>query len=55
MTDVKPRPGALFRAEDGAPLPALMEDLAVLARAAARPAPRPMDDLDRLFLGGPTA
>jgi hypothetical protein len=48
-------PGALFRAEDGAPLPALMEDLAVLARAAARPAPEPMDDLDRLFLGGPTA
>ena len=48
-------PGALFRAEDGAPLPALMQDLALLAEAAARPAPAPMDDLDRLFLGGPSA
>jgi transcriptional regulator with XRE-family HTH domain len=48
-------PGALFRAENGAPLPALMDDLAVLAQAAARPAPPPMDELDRLFLGGPSA
>ena len=45
---------ALFRA-DGEPVEALMEDLAALAAAMGRPAPPPMDELDRLFLGGPTA
>ncbi len=48
-------PRALFRADDGAPRPALAEDFRALAAAAARPAPPPMDELDRLFLGGPTA
>ncbi len=47
-------PAALFRA-DGEPLRALAEDLAELAAAAAAPAPPPMDELDRLFLGGPSA
>jgi hypothetical protein len=47
-------PSALFRA-DGEPVDALLEDLKLLAEAAAAPAPPPMDDLDRLFLGGPSA
>jgi len=47
-------PGALFRA-DGEPRQALADDLAELAAAVATPAPPAMDQLDRLFLGGPTA
>ena len=47
-------PSAMFRA-DGEPVPALADDFAALAAAAAAPAPPPMDELDRLFLGGPTA
>jgi hypothetical protein len=47
-------PSALFRA-DGEPVEALAEDFATLAAAAATPAPPAMDELDRLFLGGPNA
>jgi hypothetical protein len=47
-------PSAMFRA-DGEPVPALAEDFAALAAAAAAPAPPRMDELDRLFLGGPSA
>ena len=34
---------------------ALAEEFEALAGAALRPAPPPMDELDRLFLGGPDA
>jgi hypothetical protein len=47
-------PSPLFRA-GGEPVPALAEDFAALAAAAAAPAPPRMDELDRLFLGGPSA
>ena len=56
-----PGPGALaggqafFRAEQDADA-WIAEDIDVLSRAALAPAPAtPMDDLDRLFLGGPGA
>lgn len=46
---------AFFRAEDDADA-WIAEDIDVLSRAALAPAPAtPMDDLDRLFLGGPGA
>lgn len=46
---------AFFRAEDDADV-WIAEDIDVLSRAALAPAPAtPMDDLDRLFLGGPDA
>jgi transcriptional regulator with XRE-family HTH domain len=45
---------ALFRAE-AEPAASVEEDLEVLARAAMAPARQPMDELDRLFLGGPDA
>jgi transcriptional regulator with XRE-family HTH domain len=48
--------GTLFR---GAPAPAapaqLEADFGVLSRAARAPAPPPLDELDRLFTGGPDA
>jgi len=43
---------ALFRADE-APDAGLAEDLHVLSQAAMAPAPEPMDELERLFLGGP--
>ena len=46
--------GALFRAAAPAPA-AYREDFEVLARAARTPAPPPLDELDRLFTGGPDA
>ncbi len=46
--------GALFRAAAPAPA-AYREDFEVLARAARAPAPPPLDELDRLFTGGPDA
>jgi hypothetical protein len=49
-----PATGTLFRAE-GAAAERLAEDFDVLSRAAMAPAPPPMDELDRLFLGGPDA
>jgi len=46
---------AFFRAEEDAD-EWIVEDIDVLSRAALSPAPAaPMDDLDRLFLGGPDA
>jgi hypothetical protein len=33
----------------------LHDDIEALSRAALTPAPPPMDELDRLFLGGPDA
>ena len=46
---------AFFRAEEDADA-WVAEDIDVLSRAALAPAPAtPMDDLDRLFLGGPGA
>jgi len=46
---------AFFRAEDDADA-WIAKDIDVLSRAALAPAPAtPMDDLDRLFLGGPGA
>ena len=48
------RPGAaLFRAEDADA--SLRSDIERLSRAALTPAPAPMDELDRLFTGGPDA
>jgi len=50
----RPAGAALFR--DGADAgDQLAEDLDVLGAAATTPAPPPMDDLDRLFAGGPDA
>ncbi|HEV2753428.1 MAG TPA: hypothetical protein VGV36_06285, partial [Solirubrobacteraceae bacterium] len=53
-----PRPaaagGTLFRAQEDAGDP-LAHDIEVLSRAAMAPAPPPMDELDRLFVGGPDA
>jgi transcriptional regulator with XRE-family HTH domain len=45
---------ALFRAEQDADQ-WIAEDIDALSRAALAPAPAPMDELDRLFLGGPGA
>ena len=46
---------AFFRAEEDADV-WIAEDIDVLSRAALSPAPAtPMDELDRLFLGGPDA
>ena len=45
---------ALFRAEEDA-REWLADDIDALSRAALTPAPEPMDELDRLFLGGPDA
>jgi transcriptional regulator with XRE-family HTH domain len=51
--------GAIFRAAaPAAAAPArdqLRGDIEALSRAARRPAPPPLDDLDRLFIGGPDA
>jgi transcriptional regulator with XRE-family HTH domain len=52
------RPGApghaLFRAEAAAAA-SFEDDLEALSQAALAPAPPPMDELDRLFAGGPDA
>ena len=45
--------GALFRAQDAGD--SVRFDIEVLSRAALSPAPPPMDELDRLFTGGPDA
>jgi transcriptional regulator with XRE-family HTH domain len=48
-----PAAGAsLMRAEER-PAAQFLEDIELLSRAAMRPAPAPMDEVDRLFLGGP--
>jgi hypothetical protein len=49
----RPAAGTLFRAE--AADEAVRLDIELLSRAALSPAPAPMDDLDRLFTGGPDA
>lgn len=46
--------GALFRSE-GLAHPSVRTDIEALSRAALTPAPPPMDELDRLFTGGPEA
>jgi transcriptional regulator with XRE-family HTH domain len=46
--------GAIFRS-DGAADPSVRDDIEALSRAALTPAPTPMDELDRLFTGGPEA
>jgi transcriptional regulator with XRE-family HTH domain len=46
--------GSLFRA-GAAAAPSIADDIDALSRAALAPAPEPMDELDRLFLGGPGA
>ena len=46
--------GTLFR-RDGAADPSIGDDLALLSQAALEPAPPALDDVDRLFLGGPDA
>jgi transcriptional regulator with XRE-family HTH domain len=46
--------GALLRAPEGVEA-GVVEDIEALSRAALTPAPRAMDELDRLFLGGPEA
>jgi hypothetical protein len=43
---------AFFRSDDGAP-EWVAEEIDALSRAALSAAPEPMDELDRLFLGGP--
>ncbi|HTY16535.1 MAG TPA: helix-turn-helix transcriptional regulator [Myxococcota bacterium] len=45
---------ALWRA-DGQPAAGVADALEALSQAAMEPAPPPMDELDRLFLGGPDA
>ena len=57
---IVPRPAAapsgLFRSDPGTPSDeSIMDDLEILSRAAATPAPEPMDEVDRLFRGGPDA
>jgi hypothetical protein len=49
-----PAGGTLFRADEGVG-EWLADDIDVLARAAMAPAPEPLDELDRLFCGGPEA
>jgi hypothetical protein len=46
--------GTLFRGGEEAG-EAVARDIEALSRAAMRPAPPPMDELDRLFAGGPDA
>ena len=46
--------GVLFRADDASG-ERLADELEALSRAAMAPAPPPLDELDRLFLGGPDA
>ncbi len=46
--------GTLFR-RDGAADPSIEDDLALLSRAALEPARPVLDEVDRLFLGGPDA
>jgi transcriptional regulator with XRE-family HTH domain len=50
---LRPAGGALFRAEDADAT--VRFDIELLSRAALSPAPSPMDELDRLFTGGPDA
>lgn len=44
--------GTLFRSDAGAD-EQVARDIEALSRAAMRPAPAPLDELDRLFTGGP--
>jgi transcriptional regulator with XRE-family HTH domain len=50
----RPAAGAIFRAAADAG-DWVREDIEVLSAAAMAPAPSPMDELDRLFTGGPDA
>jgi transcriptional regulator with XRE-family HTH domain len=54
LTVLRPATGAIFRAESDA-ADRVRDDIEVLSRAALSPAPPPMDELDRLFTGGPEA
>ena len=53
--DLRPRvaPAVRFRAAPAARAGMMGADMDALSRAAMAPAPPPMDELDRLFLGGP--
>jgi transcriptional regulator with XRE-family HTH domain len=54
LSPPRPAAGAIFRAEsDSADW--VRDDIELLSRAALTPAPPPMDELDRLFTGGPEA
>jgi transcriptional regulator with XRE-family HTH domain len=48
-----PTMGAALMRADEQPDARFLEDIELLSRAAMRPAPAPMDAVDRLFLGGP--
>jgi transcriptional regulator with XRE-family HTH domain len=48
-----PTMGAALMRADERPEAQFMEDIELLSRAAMRPAPAPMDEVERLFLGGP--
>jgi transcriptional regulator with XRE-family HTH domain len=50
----RPAAAALFRADDAAGT-WVADDITALSRAAMTPAPAAMDELDRLFTGGPDA
>lgn len=45
--------GTLFRASDNDAGRWIAEDIDVLSRTAMAPAPAPLDEVDRLFVGGP--
>lgn len=50
-----PTMGAALMRADERPEAQFLEDIELLSRAAMRPAPAPMDEVDRLFRGGPEA
>jgi transcriptional regulator with XRE-family HTH domain len=52
LAEPRPAAAAIFRAEPDA-ADRVRDDIEVLSRAALSPAPPPMDELDRLFTGGP--
>ncbi len=52
---LRPAAAPIFRAAAGAPADWLRDDIEVIGRAAMSPAPPPMDEIDRLFTGGPEA
>jgi transcriptional regulator with XRE-family HTH domain len=51
----RPTMGSALMRADEQPEAEFLKDIEILSRAAMRPAPAPMDEVDRLFLGGPEA
>ena len=45
--------GTLFRADERRAASWVADDIEAISRAAMAPAPAPIDELDRLFVGGP--